>query len=113
MKALSEIVSAAVLLAVLVTLPATLITLRQTADRAAASIPHHTTADRLFLRTEWGWHRLGVGHAGGRVGFTDREIGVDDPVLLGILGAMPEDGRVGRAQRDAFARVMGVNFRRQ
>ena len=46
-------------------------------------------------------------------GFTDGEIGVDDPVLLPSLRAVPKDGRVGRAERDAFARVMCVGFRRQ
>ena len=66
-----------------------------------------------FFGLGWGWHRLRIGHAGRRVGVTDREIGVDDPVLLCILRAIPEDGRVGRAERNAFARVVRVGFLRQ
>ena len=62
--------------------------------------------DQLLLR-------LRDANAGGRVGVTDREIGVDDSVLLAVLGAVPEDGRVGRAKRNAFARVVRVGFWRQ
>ena len=72
-----------------------------------------TAADGLFLRAGRAGHRLRIGHVGRRVGFTDRKIGVNDPVLLGILRAVPEDRRVGRTERNAFARVMGVGFRRQ
>lgn len=44
MKTPSEIASITVLVAALVLLPATLIAVRQVADRAVASLPHHATA---------------------------------------------------------------------
>ena len=43
----------------------------------------------------------------------DREIGEDDPILLGIPRSIPEDRRIGCANLDSFARVMRVGFPRQ
>lgn len=44
MKTLSEITSIAALLVALVLLPAMMIAVREAADRAACTLPHHATA---------------------------------------------------------------------
>lgn len=71
------------------------------------------TAETLFLRPGRADDRLGVGHAGGRIRLTDREISENDPIFFGIPRLIPEDRRIGRAQFGSVARVMRVGFPRQ
>ncbi len=68
---------------------------------------------RLFFRTGRGGHRLSLGHVGRRVGVTDRKIGINDSIVLRVLWPIPEDRRVGRAKRNAFAHVMRVGAGRK
>ena len=72
-----------------------------------------TAADKLFFRTRRGGHRLSLGHVGRRVGVTDRKIGINDSIVLRVLWPIPEDRRVGRAKRNAFAHVMRVGVGRK